>query len=176
MGSISAKLSWLIARKKWIVDWINSKTNYNNTTGASKPFTGTYASIPFYGITNNLVCFFPNGYPEVIAYVHYENGVLNTGYNVGHYIRPGVSVSCSRADTGKYNFSITHPSDLAGYEYQIFAYGGHRGSDFNDSCYATCSPTNYTSFETHTFLIFTSDDSSRNDGSFTILVLACKSI
>lgn len=176
MGSLKDKLSWLIDRKKQLVDWVNSKTQYGNTTGASKPFSGKYSSINWDDIYKQMYGFFPSGFAELIVCGHYENGSANSSYYVGHYVRPGVSISVSRFDTGKYSVSVSHPSDLNGMEYHAFAFGGHQGSNFNNNAYATIMPMNYvtSSGTTHNYEVYVSDDVSRNDGSFTIFIFASR--
>lgn len=174
MGTLKDKLNWLIDRKKDLVNYINSKTTYNNTTGSSKPFSGKYADANWQEMNKQIYAMYPSNFCEVIVYRMYTNsGSVSSGYNT-NYVRSGVSISVSRASTGIFNISVTRPSDLNGFELIAWAIGGKRGSNYNDQTYATISHTNYTTTGTSTFRLITGDQADVWEGEFTLMIMAVK--
>lgn len=172
MGTLKEKLDWLIRRKIDIVDTINRKTNYGNTTGSSKPFTGKYSDANWDNIVKEADTFYPSGFPEVICARHYNNGTLHTG--MPDYVRPGVSISVTRTGVGIYRVSISLPSDLYYPSWIIQVMGGHRENNYNDPGNAgfIFLDNNSTS---KVLEVRIADDATLNDGAFTLLVMLADS-
>lgn len=177
MGTIIDKLQWLINRKKEIVNIINSKTDYYNTTGPTKPLNGvygntTYGKVDFTDIETQSRAFFPPvHYAELVCIRQYNNGSLNSSHLI-NYLRVGVGITIARTGTGIYTGSLSRSGDMIGKKYIIHVYGGHRESNYNNSVFASFIYTNYTTTGTTTFKIYTADDDTRNDGAFNIMVWA----
>lgn len=175
MGTIIQKLSWLIARKKEIVNLLNSKTNYNNNVnGTSKPFTGKYSDADWTDIVKHADTLYPTGYPEVIYVAHYNNGTLDVSYP--YYHRPGVSLSVSRTNTGIYNCNLYIPDELDYRHISIMVMGGHRGTNYNDAVNAGVIYKSSGYLDSMNFEVRTSDDDSLNDATFTIIIMINKPI
>ena len=177
MGTIIDKLRWLINRKKEIVNIINSKTNYYNTTGPNKPLNGvypntTYGKVSFTDIETQSRAFFPTDrYAELVCIRQYNNGSLNSSH-MTNYLRSEVGITITRTGTGIYTGSLSRSGNMIGKKYIIHVSGGHRESNYNDSIFAGFIYTNYTTTGTTTFRIYTADDDTRNDGAFNIMVWA----
>lgn len=172
MGTVIDKLRWLINKKKELINIINSKTSYNNTTGLSTPFTSKYssASSSFTNIVKEAACLYPMDNGEVIMSRMYTGSTLVSGMT--NYLRPGVTFSISTEATGIYNCSISRPADLEYFSYYVHVVGSHADSNYNSPVFASVLYTNSTSSGSTTFKIYTADDDSLNNGTFTIIVYA----
>ena len=72
-----------------------------------------------------------------------------------------------------YNCSISRPADLEYFSYYVHVVGSHADSNYDSPIFASVLYTNgvYVSGPT-TFKIYTADDNSLNNGTFTIIVYA----
>lgn len=180
MGTTAAKLSYLIDRKKQIMDFIKANTVSANLSPSSLMWTSTakYSTPTWDALINHMNSFFPIGFIEVLyAGYFYWNGssiTSNTYYygSTGSVI--GWSPTISRTGTGKYTVTFTSYPGKAYYEFYPYVMGSHKGTVFNDPAYATCKTSTHSTGSAITVKVSTSDDASCNDASFVLILFGCR--
>lgn len=171
MGTIIDKLRWLINRKKELVDIVNSKTNIYNSTGSSRPFSGTYSNPKYTDIVKETACLYPLQVGEIIMSRMYSDTTIVTSCT--NYLRYGLTFSITQEATGIYNCSISRSTDLHYAYYYVHVGASHEGSNYNNPLFASVLYTsNVFGSSPTTFKIYTADDNSLNSGTFTITVYA----
>lgn len=175
MGTIKEKLAWLIDKKKKIINTINSKTSYNNTTGNSKPLSGTYGSVDWDSIIKEADTLYPSNCPEVIFLRHFTN-TGGTNASMPNYAYPGVSLTVTRTGVGVYACVLSRPSSIIYDTLSIVVIGGHAGSSYNGVVHAGVIITNSQLLTTSNFEIRTANDSSLDDAHFTVILSVVKAI
>lgn len=168
MGTIKEKLTWLINKKKQIINTINSKTSYNNTTGNWKPFSGTYASVNWDNIIKEADTLYPSRCPEVIFIRHFTD-TGGTHSSMPNYAYPGVSLTVTRTGVGVYACNLSRPSEIEYSNVSIMVMGGHHAGHHNNALNAGVIMTNGLLTPSR-FEIRLADDNSLNDGHFTVII------
>ena len=169
MGTIKEKLNWLINKKKQIINTINNKTSYNNTTGYLKPFSGTYASVDWDDIIKEADTLYPSRCPEVIFIRHFTN-TGGTNGSMPNYAYPGVGLSVTRTGVGIFTCTLSRPNDIEYKPLSIMVMGGHAETSYNNAINAGVVVTNPAYQSISSFEIRLADDNSLNDGHFTVIL------